>query len=274
MPELAAQRERTERELSSRINATVNRFTPSLVDALGRDSTAALSNTAGALWTPFEQALGKDSYWLLLQIYLDAYDNIDDEFNSPLADRELTNQIQLPAHDGIIFPSVPPTAYYLGDLYALQASQSLARTYVANTINRLIQVANEASSPKHATTIPGTPGATPQTLFTPIQFPHPSQLDWDRKASEIFSPGRTEAIAITNTTEAISKGEGGFIGRTRLELGWQVTAIWQTEKDERVCPICRPLDGKPESYYAPLVGAPPAHPRCRCWQTYRLDFRR
>lgn len=42
-------------------------------------------------------------------------------------------------------------------------------------------------------------------------------------------------------------------------------AIWITVGDDRVCPICRPLDEKPESAWINLFPlGPPAHPNCRC----------
>lgn len=43
--------------------------------------------------------------------------------------------------------------------------------------------------------------------------------------------------------------------------------IWRTKRDERVCPICRPLDGEvsdEKGRFGPDLLSPPAHIRCRC----------
>jgi hypothetical protein len=39
-------------------------------------------------------------------------------------------------------------------------------------------------------------------------------------------------------------------------------AVWRTLRDEKVCTLCGPLDGKPESEWG--VDAPPRHVNCRC----------
>ena len=39
--------------------------------------------------------------------------------------------------------------------------------------------------------------------------------------------------------------------------------MWNTQKDERVCSVCRERDGK----VYPLFGVPPKHRRCRCYLT-------
>lgn len=80
------------------------------------------------------------------------------------------------------------------------------------------------------------------------------------------SPVRAEMIAITETTRAAVEGERVIVDRLRRDSGIEMIPFWQTANDERVCPICGPKHGKPitDGEY------PPAHPRCRCWVTYRM----
>lgn len=47
-------------------------------------------------------------------------------------------------------------------------------------------------------------------------------------------------------------------------------AIWQTERDSRVCKICAPLHGQDQDVWQDeFPFGPPAHPNCRCFLNYR-----
>ncbi len=73
---------------------------------------------------------------------------------------------------------------------------------------------------------------------------------------------RANALAELITAGVISDGDDLPPGVVRLI--W--TPYWYTENDAKVCPICRPLHGKPiDQWPFALQGGPPAHPRCRCW---------
>ncbi len=91
-----------------------------------------------------------------------------------------------------------------------------------------------------------------------------------------FDAQRARMIAVTEITRAYAEGEleAGIELRKRYP-DVQVVKTWFTNNDEKVCPICEPLDGKdvphdegwgeggnpdPEG-----IPAPPAHPNCRCW---------
>ncbi len=79
------------------------------------------------------------------------------------------------------------------------------------------------------------------------------------RLSRTFGPVRAEMIAITETTRAAAQGEKGYADELRKQ-GAVLKGVIETEKDEAVCAICAPLDGKdPE-----VEGYPPYHPRCRC----------
>lgn len=90
----------------------------------------------------------------------------------------------------------------------------------------------------------------------------------------IFHRHRAENIAITETTNAHSAGE--FAARNELQARGQdgakptLYAHWQTADDDKVCPICLPLNDKPEYLWVPkFPNGPPAHNRCRCFLDWR-----
>ena len=86
--------------------------------------------------------------------------------------------------------------------------------------------------------------------------------------SRWFSPIRAESIAITETTRAAVEGEKALVDLLQKESGLEMIPIWQTNMDERVCPLCGPRHGRPITDGK----FPPIHPRDRCWVTY--EFRK
>ena len=97
--------------------------------------------------------------------------------------------------------------------------------------------------------------------------------DLTSKLSSLFGPIRAELIATTEITRAAVEGELQLVRELNKE-GAELIATWFTVRDERVCPICEPLDGRPETEEGgfvprgeagPGIPSPPAHPRCRCW---------
>jgi hypothetical protein len=76
---------------------------------------------------------------------------------------------------------------------------------------------------------------------------------------------RTEAIARTETMAALAEGKRAQWDRLQREGVIQADeweTVFVTAEDERVCPICAPLDGQRDP-----IGRgpqPPLHPLCRC----------
>lgn len=91
----------------------------------------------------------------------------------------------------------------------------------------------------------------------------------DDLAKVIAPRWRAELIAQTEVTRAY--------GQATREIAREEEAVkalvWQTARDERVCPICGPLHGTKAVIGGTFPGgynAPPAHPRCRCWQSFEV----
>lgn len=92
----------------------------------------------------------------------------------------------------------------------------------------------------------------------------------EAKLAPLFGEGRARRVAVTEVTRMYAEGN---------ILAWRSTGVvggkrWRTANDEKVCPICGPLDdtevGLDENGFTTAPGemglsAPPAHPNCRCW---------
>jgi hypothetical protein len=92
-----------------------------------------------------------------------------------------------------------------------------------------------------------------------------SSKDFEAEVEGIFTAGRASTIATTEITKAASEAEQRAAAIARAN-GKNLIAVWQTERDGKVCPICAPLDQQPvEVFENDFPGGPPGHPRCRCW---------
>lgn len=86
----------------------------------------------------------------------------------------------------------------------------------------------------------------------------------------MFNAGRAISVAVTETTSAVSIAERAVADRME-RLGIVAASVWVTAKDDRVCPICGPLDGLGErAWQADFPVGPPAHIRCRCYLRWML----
>ncbi len=85
----------------------------------------------------------------------------------------------------------------------------------------------------------------------------------------VLDADRAETIARTESMRAVHEGQRQ-LWRQGVEEGLldaDVKRAWITTPDDRLCPICEPLDGETAALdedYVDGIAAPPAHPNCRC----------
>jgi hypothetical protein len=88
----------------------------------------------------------------------------------------------------------------------------------------------------------------------------------------LFSELRANTIAVTEVTRASVMGELSMVNLIEEESKIRMTAIWQTNNDELVCPICGDYDQKKDGDGWTIdTDGPPAHPNCRCWLDYEFS---
>jgi SPP1 gp7 family putative phage head morphogenesis protein len=81
-------------------------------------------------------------------------------------------------------------------------------------------------------------------------------------------------IAKTETIAAANEGQRQMWlqARRRGVLPRFAKRQWITARDEKTCPVCRPMDGQMVELTEPFsVAGPPAHTRCRCAQVLVSD---
>ena len=88
------------------------------------------------------------------------------------------------------------------------------------------------------------------------------------RLGRVYGPRRAAMIARTEVTNAAMQGEVGIINELARD-GIHMIAVWQTSKDELVCPICAPRQGKKkgDGWYSETA----AHPSCRCWINHEFE---
>ncbi len=85
-----------------------------------------------------------------------------------------------------------------------------------------------------------------------------------------FNPVRADSIAVTEVTRAYSQAQSIYQDMLGAE-GVQMERVWNTDADDIVCPICRPLNGKAEDIWQDkFPSGPPAHVNCRCGVSLRI----
>ena len=97
----------------------------------------------------------------------------------------------------------------------------------------------------------------------------------------LLDQARARLIAVTEITRAHNAGLRYIARRFADITGQELAPFWVTERDEKVCPICRPLHLQgPDVWRDKFPLGPPAHPNCRCWLSWlageknRLQFPR
>jgi hypothetical protein len=93
--------------------------------------------------------------------------------------------------------------------------------------------------------------------------PEMSKADLLALLAFTFGAARADMIAITEVTRAYSQATS-IVQKLLAVVGVATVRIWETARDDRVCPLCGPLDGKPQSEWGDFPDGPPAHANCRC----------
>jgi hypothetical protein len=92
-----------------------------------------------------------------------------------------------------------------------------------------------------------------------------------------FDEQRALTVAVTEITRAYADGAkdaGEELAKKYPDV--RIIKTWFTNDDDRVCPICGPLDNKSidfDNTFDEGLDAPPAHPNCRCWMQSSTDIR-
>jgi len=93
-----------------------------------------------------------------------------------------------------------------------------------------------------------------------------------------YSDERALKIAVTEVTRAYSQGNLLAAQQLREEYpNVRVTKRWFTNNDDRVCPLCGPLDGKSvtiDKEFEKGIDAPPRHINCRCWISTSTELKK
>lgn len=192
--------------------------------------------------------------------------NVSDEFWKEIEEEDRN------AYFLLLLPIAVAGAQGVGRLFGAAMDDATARALVQDRVSqRAAQVARDAT--KHSRewiadkARPGEDAVLPDAV----------------DLADVLGDSRTETQAITEITQAWSLGELDAVDAVREgelapqgETGGEkpggeeqkppaVEILWSTEKDGAVCPICRPLDGQPESVWSlAFPDGPPSHPRCRC----------
>lgn len=135
-------------------------------------------------------------------------------------------------------------------LISTDAAAQLIGRQVAMNSRRMVERMRSQNFKRDPAGMLDSPGA--RGGMTPEQF------------DVIYGRGRAERIAVTETTRLAEIAEKAGLEVLRTS-GIAVQRMWETEADERVCPICRPLHNVPEHLWpSSYADGPPAHVNCRC----------
>jgi len=155
---------------------------------------------------------------------------------------------------------------------ALQAGEQVIAAGVGVAWDLVAEQAAEWAANHAGTMIAGVTETTRKQVGKVVEryFRTPGQTTGDlaRSLETWFSTARAEAIAVTEVTTAAAEGTRAA-AQVAEAAGYTMDPVWHTNRDEVVCAICGPNDGKRKSEGWTVADIPPAHPRCRCFVTYR-----
>lgn len=124
--------------------------------------------------------------------------------------------------------------------------------------------------------ITGISESTREDIVDLVEAAFEEQFDVDDLADRISEligdESRAETIARTETMRASNEGQSQLWDQA-VEEGLLTGAekqVWITTPDDRLCPICEPMDGVTTTLDGTFdvdgdeIDGPPAHPNCRC----------
>lgn len=177
------------------------------------------------------------------------------------------------------FPNVPPVVYerYRAELVsaltddmmaaAMVTAQEYAEYFDANETE--IQLALMEYLSRHVDSVASTAAAnTRRVIERAAAMPEADTWDAGMVGAALgwrLGNSNAETIAATEITQAISWARAHIMD-IMIAAGVRPVLVWRTQRDERVCAICAPLDGLTQRDWAArgVTAPPPAHPRCRC----------
>ena len=87
-------------------------------------------------------------------------------------------------------------------------------------------------------------------------------------------PDDSETVGGTKPGESVAPkpSETGTPKRPRRPMAdLKLLKVWHTQRDEKVCKICGPLEGKNQRFWEDkFPNGPPGHNNCRCFLTYQV----
>jgi hypothetical protein len=157
------------------------------------------------------------------------------------------------------------TQYGIGRESATLTSdyQRWAVEYARKTASGIVDTSREISL-KSAVVIGGLPPGSP----FPANAQTATKLRDALTLEGMVDSRRVVRTAVTEVTRAITAGEQSAARSIAAMLGLATLPFWVTAKDDAVCPVCRPNNGR--SCNAASVGFPPAHVNCRCFVDWRV----
>lgn len=143
--------------------------------------------------------------------------------------------------------------FALGDGSINQPALEYAKTYVTKWLSELDEVSSKAVRDALGLFI-SQPGANLGDVMSVLQ-------------AGGFSEQRAQRIAVTEITRVYAEANQIYANALAAQYPeFKIKKRYFTNVDDRVCPVCAPLDGKVADYDDEFaIPNPPLHVNCRCW---------
>lgn len=229
-------RDELESEFAARVSRLTGEFRNRAIDLIG--SPPDFAKLDAGFWSDVENEMKRELSIALLLVFA-----------------------QSAAEHGASASVYEPTAL----TYSLTRSAVVARSFSVNSQGRVAASSMRLRMPSYIPQPSSSPfpSRSPKARPEVVPVPDLSPAEIADEVAKIFGPTRAEAIAVTETTAAQHAGGEAAVN---ANLGLEEMDLWITRQDEKVCPICQPLDRLPRSRWtSQQPSGPPAHPNCRCY---------